>query len=244
MAAFGLFVGGALLVLGLSGLLGAVLALPAGPALIAIREGRPPATDPLARAVASAERSQRWGSSAALLSDLALLKLIQAEAGDIPEPERLQRLQESQRAQEASLARAPASTDGWARLTFARYALSGLDEASRDALAMSFRTGRLERAPMVFRVQLLLQEWEALDPAMRALGSAQIRQLARYHRRDLDALIDVYRASDRAGQEVIRAALWDSSEKDSSEADLSEEDWSEDRARFEGRLRRRFPSER
>ena len=101
-----------------------------------------------------------------------------------------------------------------------------------------------ERAPMVFRVQLLLQEWEALDPALRALGSAQIRQLTRYHRRDLDALIDVYRASDRAGQEVIRAALWNSSEKDSSEEDLSEEDWSEDRARFERRLRRRFPSER
>ena len=154
MAAFGLFVGGALLVLGLSGLLGAVLALPAGPALIAIREGRPPTADPLARAVASAERSQRWGENAASLSDLALLKLIQAEAGDIPEPERLQRLQESQTAQEASLARAPASTDGWARLTFARYALSGLDEASRDALAMSFRTGRLERAPMVFRVHV------------------------------------------------------------------------------------------
>ena len=244
MAAFGLFVGGALLVLGLLGLLGAALALPAGPALIAIREGRPPAADRLARAVASAERLQRWGGSAASLSDLALLKLIQAEAGDIPGPERLQRLQESQTIQAASLARAPASTDGWARLTFARYALSGLDDASRDALAMSFRTGRLERAPMVFRVQLLLREWEALDPALRALGSAQIRQLTRYHARDLDALIDVYRASDRAGQEVIRASLSDSSEKDSWKEDSSEEDPSEDRARFERRLRRRFPNQR
>jgi len=253
--AAGLLVGAALLLLGLSGLLGATLDLPAVPALIAIRESRPVTAEGLARAVASAERSQRWGGNAASLSDLSLLKLMQAESSDTLEPERLRLLQESRTIQEASLARAPASTDGWARLTYARYSLGvleegrvlqeelgeGLDPASREALEMSFRTGRLERAPMLFRVQVLLREWEALDPELRALANAQIRQLTRYGQRDLDALIDVYRASDRAGKEVISAALSGSS---AARSDLSEGNSSgeEDRARFERRLRRRFPS--
>ena len=248
--AAGLLVGGALLLLGLPGLLGATLDLPAAPALLAIRESRPVAAEDLARAVASAERSQRWGGNAVSLSDLSLLKLMQAESSDTLEPERLRLLQESRTIQEASLARAPASTDGWARLTFARYSLSvlekervlqeelgeGLDPASRAALEMSFRTGRLERAPMLFRIQILLREWETLDPELRALGNAQIRQLSRYNQRDLDALIDVYQASDRAGREIIWAALSDLSERGSP--------GEEDRARFERRLRQKIPSVR
>jgi hypothetical protein len=224
----GTFVGVVLLLLGLLGFLGSALALPAGPALNAIGEGRAVADNQVARAVAALERSLRWGvTPAASLSDLALLKLVQIRPGDALAPEGVQLLMESLAVQEASLARAPANTDGWARLAYARYRLSGLDEASRDALAMSILTGRLERAPMVFRVQLILREWEALDPEMQALGSVQIRQLCRYGRHALDALVEVYLASGQAGREVLLGVLAGSPE---------------DHARFERRLRRKTQS--
>ena len=81
---------------------------------------------------------------------------------------------------------------------------------------------------MVFRLQLILREWDVLDPEMRALGRVQIRQLARYDPRALDALTDVYLASSRAGREIIRAALASSPEE---------------RVRFERRLRRKTQSD-
>ena len=81
---------------------------------------------------------------------------------------------------------------------------------------------------MVFRLQLVLREWDALDPEMRALGRVQIRQLVRYDHRALDALTDVYLASSRTGREIIRAALASSAQ---------------DRVRFERRLRRKTQSE-
>lgn len=228
MLGIGLFVAGALLFLGLPRFLGAVLVLPAGHALIAIRESRPAAEDEVARAVSAMEQSMRWGGThAESLSDLALLKLIQIDR-DVIEPGESRLLTESLAAQRASLALAPANADGWARLTYALYALSGLDRASLDALEMSFRSGRLERAPMGFRLQLILREWDAVDPEMRALGRMQIRQLARYDRRALDTLTDAYLASSRAGREIIRATL------DSSP---------QDRVRFERRLRSRTQSE-
>ena len=225
----GFFIGGALFCLGLTGFLVAVLALPAGPALNAIREGRSPADDQIGRAMAATERSLRWGAASAVsLSDLALLKLMQVRLGDATGPEGFQLIRESLTSQEASLARAPSNSDGWARLTYARYALSGLDEASRDALAMSFLTGRLERSPMAFRLQLILREWEAVDPELRALGIEQIRQLARYGSRALDALVDIYLASGQAGRDVITEILARSPEN---------------RIRFERRLRQKTKSD-
>ncbi len=207
MLGTGLFVAGALFLLALTRLLGAVSALPAGHALIAIREGRPVADDEIARAVAAMEQSLRWGGTRAeSLSDLALLKLLQID-GDVIGPGESRLLTESLAAQRASLALAPANADGWARLTYAHYALSGLDRTSLGALEMSFRSGPLERAPMVFRLQLILREWDALDPEMRALGRVQIRQLASHDPRALDALTDVYRASSGAEQEIICATL-------------------------------------
>ena len=228
MLGIGLFVAGALLLLALTRFLGAVSALPAGHALIAIREGRPVADDEVARAVAALEQSLRWGGThAKSLSDLALLKLMQID-GDVIGPGESRLLTESLAAQRASLALAPANADGWARLTYAHYALSGLDRASLDALEMSFRSGRLERAPMVFRLQLILREWDALDPEMRALGRVQIRQLARHDPRALDALTDVYLVSSGTSREIIRAALASSPEE---------------RVRFERRLRRKTRGE-
>lgn len=224
----GFFVGGTLFFLGLTGFLGAALELPAGPALNAIREGRSVADDHVGLAVAATERSLRWGATSAVsLSDLALLKVMQVRPGEATGPEGSRLIMESLAAQEASLARAPANTDGWARLTYARYALSGLNEASRDALAMSFFTGRLERAPIAFRLQLILREWEAVDPEMRALGIAQIGQLIRYGHRSLDALVDVYMASGQVGRDVITEVLARSPD---------------DRTRFEQRLRRKTTS--
>ncbi len=214
----------ALLVLSLPGFLGAASALPAGPALNSIRAGRAVAEDELARAVAALQQSLRWGgTSAATLSDLALLELVQLQAGEIIGDEEVQRLVRSLTAQEAGLARAPAHSNGWARLTYARYALAGLDEASRDALEMSLLTGRRERAPMAFRLQLILQEWEALDAEMRVAGRAEIRQLARYGRAGLDALVDAYRSS--GGSEIIHEVLAEAPE---------------DLVRFERRLKREW----
>ena len=225
----GLFVAGALLLLAMTRFLGAVSALPAGHALLAIREGRPVADDEIARAVAAMEQSLRWGGTRAEpLSDLALLKLMQIDGDVIGPGESSRLLTESIAAQKASLALAPANADGWARLTYAHYALSGLDRASLGALAMSFRSGRLERAPMVFRLQLILREWDALDPEMRALGRVQIRQLASHDQRALDALTDVYRVSSGTGREIIRATLASSPEE---------------RARFERRLRHKTRGE-
>jgi len=81
---------------------------------------------------------------------------------------------------------------------------------------------------MVFRLQLILREWDALDSEMRALGRVQIRQLASHDPRALDALINVYLASSRTGQEIIRATLAASPEE---------------RVRFERRLRRKTRGE-
>ena len=213
----------AVLFLSLPRFLGAATALPAGPALNTIRKGGSLADEPLDRAVAALEQSLRWQATPASLSDLAVLKLVRLRAGEPIGAEQHRQLAESRAAQEASLAGSPASSNGWARLSYARYALSGLDEVSRGALEMSFLTGRLEYAPMRFRLQLILREWQALDPEMRAAGRAEVRRLARYGQRGLDALVDVYLASEGAGSEIIGEVLAGAPQ---------------DRVRFERRLER------
>jgi hypothetical protein len=158
-----------LLALAVPRLLRAGAALPAGPSLHRARGGMLLESEALAGAITTLEGSLRWGASPVLLSDLALLKLLRAPAGDGHAD-----LMEAMEAQEASLSRAPASSDGWARLSYARYALAGLNDATRDALELSFLTGRLERAPMVFRLQLVLKEWDAVGPERRFASSLAI----------------------------------------------------------------------
>ena len=175
--------------------------------LQAIRTGRVVADGPLDRAVATLEQSLRWGATPSALSDLALLKLVRLRSREAFGLGAHQDLLEFLTTQEHSLARAPATTDGWARLTYGRYELSGLDQASRDALEMSFLTGRLERSPMAFRLQLMLREWPALDPEMRALARREIRQLTRHGPGGIDALVEVYRGLNLAGREVVQAVL-------------------------------------
>ncbi len=201
----GLLLGLALLALSLPRLAREVAALPAGPAVYAARGGREPGDERVARATRALEHSLRWSTSPALLSKLALLKLVALRSGKRRAPERLL---DAMGTQERSLALAPASSDGWARLAYSRYALAGMVAATRAALELSFKTGRLERAPMAFRLQLLLSTWSGVEERLREAGLLQVRELAR-HPASVPLLVEVYRSAAPGAREIILSALAD-----------------------------------
>ena len=192
-------IGLALIWLSLPRFLGAASARPAHKVLWALRQGRALPVADLARGEAALERSTRWrGTPAHALSDLALLKLLQLQQGGGSGAEAQQRLTESLEAQAASLSQAPAGSNGWARLSYARYLRSGLTEASRDALELSFLSGGLDLPLLSFRLQLILREWDALGPEFHEAARGEILQLARHGPPGYDALVDIYLATPQA----------------------------------------------
>lgn len=201
-----LAVGLLLLGLGLPRLLGATARQPARSVLWALRDGKPLTDADLARGEAALERSRRWsGTPPHALSDLALLKLLRRERAEAPGAPLLV---EAIEAQEAGLARAPAGGNSWARLAYARYQRAGLTEATREALELSLLSGGLDLPLLAFRLELILQEWDALGPAFHEAARGQIQEMTRHGRPGYDALVDIYRVSPRAA--VIDGALADS----------------------------------
>ncbi len=187
--------------------LGALDALPARSVLWEIRKDRPVTREQLEGAAAVLENSRRRsGTPAHVLSDLALLELLQFELAEdelAPDAQRL--LTESLEALEAGLAKAPAGSNGWARLAYARYMRSGLTEGARDALEMSLLTGGIDLSLLSFRLHLILSEWDALGPEFQHAARGEILALTRHGRRGYDALVEIYLSSGRG--EVIDTVL-------------------------------------
>jgi hypothetical protein len=195
-----------LLALGIPRLLRTAAVLSAGPVLDAVREHRAIPAGQRTRDIEALDTVRRWSASASLLSELALLELLEARHAQTIGRDSFSHLVSALEAQRASLARAPASSDDWARLAFVRYALSGMSDATRRALELSFATGPREPGARIFRLQLVLREWERLGPELREPARVQARELAR-HLRSIGALIEVYRAATPEQQAVILSAL-------------------------------------
>lgn len=204
--AVGPLLGLLLLSLGMPRLLRAAAIVSAGPALHAARSQHPIPAEQRARAIEALGTVACRSASPGLLSELALLELLEARHAQTIGHESFSHLVFALEAQQASLAHAPASSDGWARLAFVRYALSGMGDATRQALALSFATGPREPGARIFRLQLVLREWGRLGPALREMARVQVRELSR-HPRSIGALIDVYRAATPEHQEIILSAL-------------------------------------
>jgi len=193
--------------------LGALDALPARNVLWEIRKERPVSAELIARGATALERSRRWsGTPAHLLSDLALLKLLQSQlAVDVPTVDAERLLAESVEAQQASLAKAPAGSNGWARLAYARYELAGLTPGARDALEMSLLTGGIDLPLLSFRLYLMLREWDTLESPFEDAAHREIIGLTRHGRPGYEALVDIYLSSGHG--EVIDAVLTETPRK-------------------------------
>lgn len=178
---------------GLPRFVGAAHAEPARAVLTAVRDGRAVPDADLARAIAALTGSLRAWAPAHAHSDLALLLLLRTggATGSDGAPEAIDAL-------EAGIAGAPAGASGWGRLAHARYLHSGLTKASRAALEMSLRPAGADVSLAAFQLDLILREWDALGPGLRAAGRDRIRELTRHGDPGYDALVDVYLASPRA----------------------------------------------
>jgi len=199
-----------LLALGVPRFLGAATALPARPALWEIREGRSASAQQQGRAVTALEQSSRWsGTPAFAQSEIALLKLLRLESIEDKKGENAQALlRESLEAQEAGLAKAPASATAWARLAHGRYLNDRLDGGAPEALWMSFLSGNAGVPLHRFRLSLILLEWDALGPAFHEAAPGEILQLTRHGREGYEVLANLYLASPRG--ELIDTVLADS----------------------------------
>ncbi len=196
--------------------LGALEAREARSVLISVRMNRYQPDSELARAIGALEASTRWsGTPAYTYSDLATLKLLRLRTGAYKDLSREELLAQIIEDQEAALALAPAGHNGWARLAAARYELSGMSPAVEKALEMSFLTGGVDFTLVLFRLEFVLRQWDALGEDLREAGRGEILQLARHGRapwdrrssrtRGYDALVDLYLRSERG--EIIRETL-------------------------------------
>jgi hypothetical protein len=202
----GLLLGLLLLALGIPRLVRTGVVLWADPGLDAALERRASPAERRARAIEALRAVRHRSPSASLLSELALLELLEARQAEMIGRDGLSHLVSALEAQQDSLASAPASSDGWARLAFLRYALSGMNDATRQALELSFATGPREPGSRTFRLQLALREWEHLGTDLQELARLQARELAR-HLRSIGALIEVYRGATREQRTIILSAL-------------------------------------
>ncbi len=198
-----------LITLGTPRFLGALAFQPARAVLTALREGRGLPPEIIERGDRALESSMRWpGTPAHVLSDLALLKLLRVQPGlreDVVDRASRVALREAIERQEESLRRAPAGSNGWGRLAYAYYVESGLSPATRNALEMSLRTGGLDLPLLSFRLQLILEEWETLEPELPEAAEDEILRMARYGRIGFDALAAIYLRSSHA--EIIDAVM-------------------------------------
>lgn len=101
------------------------------------------------------------------------LAVAAADLPDLPEPLRLQWLDQAGKALPAALAREPAHTHSWVHLAYAAWLFNGPNRKSIDALRMSIYTSPADRQILIWRLKLAGLNKEFWDAGFRELVSGQ-----------------------------------------------------------------------
>lgn len=157
--------------------------------------------DMLQAAHADFAQSDRWRRDPANDFNIATLFLRMTLPDEVPGATRAQAAAARQ-ALERGLREAPGDAEAWIWLARARLAEWGASQFAIDAFRMSLTLARYERSLQVWRCQVGLALYSALDESLREELFEQIRMLAR---ESTDDLAKVARASGQVP--VVVAAL-------------------------------------
>jgi hypothetical protein len=132
----------------------------------------------------------------------SLLAVGAAKRKDLPEPIRLQWLQQANRHLPAALFREPANSNAWMYLAYTTWLLEGPDKGVINALRMSIYTSPENKQILMWRVKLACQNLDFWDTNFRHL---MLRQLFLAWQVDPKSLVKL--AGEFQLTELIREAL-------------------------------------
>ncbi len=179
-----------LLGLGIPYTLSAFAALPGNYVIDRLRAGDRVDRGQLDTLIVSREQALAWWTSGALLTDLALARMVEAEMNEARgAPADPAAYGAAAELLEQGLARAPARPFAWTRLAFARFRAEAPLPEVIEALRLSFATAPYDPRLRLPRLELLLASWPALDEEMVAIAERQIAEAWIETPEDLAALV-------------------------------------------------------
>lgn len=174
-------------------------AFAAGPALETLFEGRTPSDDDLNAAVLGLERAISWSSSGTRLTNLALLRAVQAERLPADSPHRQELLMQAEDLLVSGLSANPSDGYAWLRLAVVR-ALRGADSSQVVApLMQSVDTAPNARHLWLPRIEMMLRYWPSFSADELLMMRSQIRTIWSVPRYRLPLV----RAADAEGQALM-----------------------------------------
>jgi hypothetical protein len=152
-------------------------ALAAGPALDAIFNNRAPSDDELDAAVQGLERAIAWSSSGNRLTNLALLRAVQAERFPVDNPHRQELLMQAEELLVTGLSANPGDGYAWLRLAVVR-SLRGAESRQIVApLMQSVDTAPNARHLWLPRIEMMLRYWPDFSVDELLMMRSQIRTI-------------------------------------------------------------------
>ena len=174
-------------------------AFAAGPALDTIFNGRTPSDDELNAAVLGLERAVSWSSSGGRLTNLALLRAVQAERLPFDSPHRQELLMQAEDLLTRGLSDNPADGYAWLRLAVVRSVRGAESRRVVDALMQSVDTAPNARHLWLSRIEMMLRYWPDFSVDELLMMRSQIRTIwsVPYYR------LPLIRAADAKGQALM-----------------------------------------
>jgi hypothetical protein len=188
-------------------------ALAAGPALDTILSGHTPSDGDLNAAVLGLERAVLWSSSGGRLTDLALLRAVQAERLPVDSPHREAMLMQAEDLLLRGLSANPSDGYAWLRLAVVRSVRGAESGQVAAALMQSLDTAPNARHLWLPRIEMMLRYWRDFSVDELLVMRSQIRTIWTVPLYRLPLM----RAADAEGQSLM--VRWSLSGDVSSEAE-------------------------
>lgn len=152
-------------------------ALSAEPALEAIFNGRTPSDDDLSAGALGLERALSWSSSGSRLTNLALLRAVQAERLPVDSPHRHEMLKQAEDLLVRGLSANPSDGYAWLRLAVVR-SVRGAESGEIVApLMQSVDTAPNARHLWLPRIEMMLRYWPDFSVDELLMMRSQIRTI-------------------------------------------------------------------
>ncbi len=152
-------------------------AFAAGPALGTIFNGRTPSDDDLNAAVSGLERAVSWSSSGSRLTELALLRAVQAERLPADSRQRQELLAQAEDLLVRGLSANPSDGYAWLRLAVVRSARGAESRQVVAALLQSIDTAPNARHLWLPRIEMMLRYWPDFSVDELLMMRSQIRMI-------------------------------------------------------------------
>jgi len=189
-------------------------AFAAGPALNTIFNGRTPGDDDLNAAVLGLERAVSWSSSSGRLTNLALLRAVQAERLPVDSPHRQELLMQAEDLLLRGLSANPSDGYAWLRLAVVRSLRGAESRQVVDPLMQSVDTAPNARHLWLPRIEMMLRYWPNFSVDELLMMRSQIRAIWTVPLYRLPLM----RAADLEGQALV--VRWSLADDPSVEAEF------------------------